>query len=189
MSTNKKRSQLGNFMKICIENLDAIIRKYKPLILSTIDKFPAFDRDEAYIKATDFVLTIVEDYDEKKGKFGGYIKYRLYYHFLDMSKKKRPISLNDRDKKGCEIIENLEDDVDIERDLIKDVEIKALREAIKKLNKRQRDIIYLKYDKKFSHKEIGRLLGISPKTVTNIHGDIIFKLRRILSEEEIVENF
>lgn len=176
-------------MKICVENLDAIIRKYKPLILSTIEKFSVFDRDEAYMIACDFVLNIVEDYDEKKGEFGGYIKYRLYYHFLDMTKKKRIESLNDRDKNGIEIIDKISDDVDIEKDMIRKVEIKALHEAIKKLNKKQRDIVYLKYEKNFSHKEIGRLLDISPKTVTNIHGDILFKLRRILSEEEIVENF
>ncbi|MDY3006585.1 sigma-70 family RNA polymerase sigma factor [Anaerococcus sp. AGMB00486] len=176
-------------MKICIENLDAIIRKYKPLIISTINKFPIYDRNEAYIKAYDFILNIVEDYDEKRGKFGGYIKYRLYYYFLDMSKKKEAISLNDKDKKGIELIENLKDNIDIEKDLIKNVEIKVLNDAIKKLNKRQRDIIYLKYNKNFSHKKIGSLLNISPKTVTNIHGDIIYKLRRILREEEILENF
>lgn len=172
-------------MKICVENLDAIIEKYRPLILSTLNRFPNFERNEAYINACDFVLDVVEDFDESRGKFGGYLKYRLYYHFLNMTRMERITSLNSVDKNGLELIERIEDDVDIEKNLIRDFERLSLLRAMKKLSARERELIFLKYDKNLSHKEIGEVLNISAKTVTNKHGLILDKLRRLLIKEEV----
>ena len=173
-------------MKICIENLDAIRKKYQPLVLATIGKFPIFDKNEAYIWANDLIVDVIEKYDQNKGGFGGYLKYRLYYYFLNKTNEPKHDSLNDVDPKGVEIIDKLKDDEDIEKDLIKKLEKEFLEKSIKKLNKRQRDIVYLKYDKNFSHKEIGKLLNISPKTVTNIHLDIMWKLRRLFREGDML---
>src|SRR5690625_4837743 len=102
-------------MKICIENLDAIRKKYKPLFLASIGKFPVFDKNEAYIWANDLIVDVVEKYDEKKGGFGGYLKYRIYYYFLNKSKKKKIYSLNNKDVNGVEIIEKLKSETDIEK--------------------------------------------------------------------------
>lgn len=169
-------------MKICIENLNAIRKKYKPLVLATIGRFSIFDKNEAYMWANDLIVDVVEEYDPNKGGFGGYLKYRLYYYFLNKTNGPKLDSLNDKDMKGVEIINKIKNDRDIEKDFIKKLEKEFLEKSIKKLNKRQRDIIYLKYNKNFSHKEIGRLLKISPKTVTNIHLDIMWKLRRLFRE-------
>ena len=44
-------------MKICIENLDAIIEKYQPLLLSMANRFDIFDKNEAYIMARDMAVS------------------------------------------------------------------------------------------------------------------------------------
>ncbi|EEB36182.1 RNA polymerase sigma factor, sigma-70 family [Anaerococcus hydrogenalis DSM 7454] len=172
-------------MKICLENLDAIIGKYEPLLLSMSGRFPVFDRNEAYIMARDMVFEIVRDFDPDKGKFGGYLKYRLYFYFLNECKKERVDSLNDLDKNGIELIEKIDDEKSIEDDFFKDLEIEELFKAINTLKKQEREILYLKYDKNLPHKEIARLLNLSTKSITNYHYNIVRKLRKYFIDNDL----
>lgn len=172
-------------MKICIENLNAIIEKYQPLLISMANRFPIFDKNEAYIMARDMVFDIVLDFDSEKGSFGGYLKYRLYFYFLNECKKERVSSLNDRDMKGVEIIEKIEDDSSFDNDFVKSIEIEELFKAIKTLKKQEREILYLKYDKNLPHKEIARLLNLSTKSITNYHYTIIRKLRKYFENNDL----
>lgn len=173
-------------MKICIENLNAIIEKYQPLLISIANRFPIFDKNEAYIMARDMVFDIVLDFDPEKGSFGGYLKYRLYFYFLNECKKERVSSLNDRDMKGVEIIERIEDDSSFDNDFVKSIEIEELFKAIKTLKKQEREILYLKYDKNLPHKEIARLLNLSTKSITNYHYTIIRKLRKYFENNNLL---
>lgn len=173
-------------MKICIENLNAIIEKYQPLLISMANRFPIFDKNEAYIMARDMVFDIVLDFDPEKGSFGGYLKYRLYFYFLNECKKERVSSLNDRDMKGVEIIKKIEDDSSFDNDFVKSIEIEELFKAIKTLKKQEREILYLKYDKNLPHKEIARLLNLSTKSITNYHYTIIRKLRKYFENNDLL---
>ncbi|WP_236785998.1 sigma-70 family RNA polymerase sigma factor [Anaerococcus ihuae] len=173
-------------MKICIENLNAIIEKYQPLLISMANRFPIFDKNEAYIMARDMVFDIVLDFDSEKGSFGGYLKYRLYFYFLNECKKERVDSLNDRDMKGVEIIEKIEDDSSFDNDFVKSIEIEELFKAIKTLKKQEREILYLKYDKNLPHKEIARLLNLSTKSITNYHYNIVKKLRKYFENNDLI---
>ena len=172
-------------MKICVENLNAIIEKYEPLLISMSARFPVFDRNEAYIMARDMVFEIVKDFDPDKGKFGGYLKYRLYFYFLNECKKERVDSLNDLDKNGVELIEKIDDEKSLEDDFFKDLEIEELFKAIKTLKKQEREILYLKYDKNLPHKEIARLLNLSTKSITNYHYNIVRKLRKYFIDNDL----
>ena len=173
-------------MKICLENINAIIEKYEPLLISMANRFPIFDKNEAYIMARDMVFDIVDDYDPKKGKFGGYLKYRLYFYFLNECKKERVDSLNALDRAGVEVIESVEDENLLEDDFSKKIEIKELEKAIKSLEKQEREILYLKYDKNLAHKEIGKLLNLSPKSITNYHHTILVKLRKYFKDNDLL---
>ena len=173
-------------MKICIENLNAIIEKYQPLLISMANRFPIFDKNEAYIMARDMVFDIVLDFDPEKGSFGGYLKYRLYFYFLNECKKERVDSLNDRDMKGVEIIEKIEDRNFFEDDFVKSIEVEELFKAIKNLKKQEREILYLKYDKNLPHKEIARLLNLSTKSITNYHYNIVRKLRKYFENNDLL---
>ena len=136
--------------------------------------------------ARDMVFEIVRDFDPDKGKFGGYLKYRLYFYFLNECKKERVNSLNDRDMKGNEIIEKIEDDFSLEDEFIKNIEIEELFMAIKTLKKQEREILYLKYDKNLPHKEIARLLNLSTKSITNYHYNIVRKLRKYFVDHDLI---
>ncbi|MDU2829955.1 MAG: sigma-70 family RNA polymerase sigma factor [Anaerococcus sp.] len=173
-------------MKICIENLNSIIEKYQALLLSMANRFPIFDKNEAYIMARDMVFDIVLDFDPEKGSFGGYLKYRLYYYFLNECKKERVSSLNDRDMKGVEIVEKIEDNFSLENEFIKNIEREELFMAIKTLKKQEREILYLKYDKNLPHKEIARLLNLSAKSITNYHYNIVRKLRKYFVDHDLI---
>lgn len=167
-------------MKINLENSSKILDQYQYLLLKTVNLFPVFETDEALDEAREVTMDAIESYDEDKAGFGGYLKYRLYYHFLDKSKEQRPDSLNDLDKSNNELVDTLSADVDIERDLIEKEEIETLYEAIKTLSQDEKILILLKYVEGKSHKEIAEICGLSPKTITNRHYKIIKKLRKKL---------
>ena len=135
--------------------------------------------------ARDMVFDIVLDFDPDKGSFGGYLKYRLYFYFLNECKKERVDSLNDKDRKGIEIIEKIEDRNSLEDEFIKNIEIDELYKAIKTLKKQEREILYLKYDKNLPHKEIARLLNLSTKSITNYHYNIVRKLRKYFINHDL----
>lgn len=136
--------------------------------------------------ARDMVFDIVLDFDPEKGSFGGYLKYRLYYYFLNECKKERVSSLNDRDMKGVEIVEKIEDNFSLENEFIKNIEREELFMAIKTLKKQEREILYLKYDKNLPHKEIARLLNLSAKSITNYHYNIVRKLRKYFVDHDLI---
>lgn len=169
-------------MKINIENSSEILEKYQYLILKTVNTFPIFEKDEALDEAREVLIDAIEDYDENKAGFGGYLKYRLYYHFLDKSKKLIPDSLNKIDSKGIEIEDSLKADIDIEKEVIQKEVYEKLYDAIKTLNQKDKVLIQMKYFENKSHKEIGKILGLTPKTVTNRNYKIIRCLRSKLLE-------
>lgn len=169
-------------MKINLENSSEILEKYQYLLLKTVNTFSTFEKDEALDEAREVLIDAIEDYDENKAGFGGYLKYRLYYHFLDKSKKSIPKSLNEKDPTGIEMGDSLRADVDIEKELIQKEIYEKLYDAIKTLNQKDKVLIQMKYFENKSHKEIGRILGVAPKTITNRNYRIIRYLRSKLLE-------
>src|SRR5699024_7369169 len=101
---------------------------------------------------------------------------------LDKSKKSISKSLNEKDSTGIEIEDSLRADVDIEKEIIQKEIYEKLYDAIKTLNQKDKVLIQMKYFENKSHKEIGKILGITPKTVTNRHYRIIRYLRSKLLE-------
>lgn len=170
-------------MKINIENSSEILEKYQYLLIKTVNTFPIFEKDEALDEAREVLIDTIEDYDETKAGFSGYLKYKLYYHFLDKSKKAIPDSLNDTDATGAEVVDSLEANVDIEKELIQKELYEDLYDAIKTLSRKDKLLIQMKYFENKNHKEIGKILGIATKTVTNRNYRIIGDLRKKLLEK------
>lgn len=168
-------------MEISIKNSSEIIEKYKNLMLSIVNTFSVFEKDEALDEAREVCIKAIEKYDSSKAGFGGYLKYCLYYHFLDKSKKQIPDSLNDYDNTGAEIQDSLVSDTNIEQEIIDKENYKRLYKALGKLSDKDRKIIQMKFFENKSHKEIGKILGISAKTVTNRNYEAMKKLKSDLS--------
>ncbi|MDD7305104.1 MAG: sigma-70 family RNA polymerase sigma factor [Peptoniphilaceae bacterium] len=169
-------------MKINIENSSQILEKYQYLLLKTVNQFPSFDKEEDLNEAREVLIDAIKTYDENKSGFGGYLKYKLYYHFLDKSKKQKPDSLNDLDASGDELVDSLAANVNIEKDLLKKEEYKKLYQAINLLDENDKKILYMIYYQGKSHKDIGKALNFAPKTIRNANYKIIKKLRKELGK-------
>lgn len=172
-------------MKICLENAQEIINAFMPLILKTVDSFNFLERDEAIDYARMVVIDAIEKYDEKKSNFPGFLKYKMRYFFLDLSKKKKTDSLNDRDKDGIEKIEKLDSNIDIEDDFFEKERLKCLKAGLVLLKEKDQLILKYKYQDGKSHKEIASILSINAKTVTNRHYLAIRELRKHFEKNQM----
>lgn len=166
-------------MKINLDNTERIIEDYMPLILATIKRFKIYDRDEAIDESKMVTIKAIMDYDYKKSSFGHHLKLRLNYHFLEKAKEERPLSLDYKNKEGDEFIDIVASDIDIEKDLLERERDQILRDNIKKLRQKDREILRLRFIENLSHKEVGERLGMSEKTSKNRQSKAIRKLREI----------
>ncbi|MDD7352226.1 MAG: sigma-70 family RNA polymerase sigma factor [Peptoniphilaceae bacterium] len=167
-------------MEINIKNSSKILEKYRPLLLNTVSSFPVFEKDEALDEASEVLIDAIEKYDKTKAGFGGYLKYRLYYHFLDKTKKPRYLSLNEKTLTGEEIQDSLEADTDIEKDFLDQETYDELYKAIQVLDYKEKILVHMRYFEDKSYQEIGKVFNLSPKTIRNNNYKIINKLRREL---------
>lgn len=154
-------------MKICLENADAIMASYRPLILKTLERFSSFDRGDAEDLAGEAVLEAILNFDEERSNFPYFLKQSLNYRFLDFTKEKRPQSLDIDLPEGGSLVDFLESPVDFEEDLIKEEEVRDLLRALEALPPLDREILYGRYRENLSYKELGQRLGASPKTLQN----------------------
>jgi RNA polymerase sigma factor FliA len=83
------------------------------------------------------------------------------------------------------IVDLVEDDQQIDpRDEIEEVEILSeVTEAIHTLPVREQKVLKFYYSSGFTYKEIARLLGISESRVCQLHSQIVWQLRGLLSSE------
>ena len=167
-------------MQITIDNSKQIIDSYMPLLISMARKFPSNDYDEDIDETRMILIECIPTYDDSKGTFGNFLKNQLRYHYLDRSKKKTSQSLDDFDQNGNSIVDTISDDYDFESAIIENY--KDLYLAISKLSEKDREIIRLKYWEELTNKEIGEILHISPKTVSNRHNLSLKKLKDLMEK-------
>ena len=167
-------------MQITIDNSKQIVDSYMPLLISMARKFPSFDYDEDIDENRMILVECIPAYDESKGTFGNFLKNQLRYHYLDRAKGKIIQSLDDFDQDGNPIVDTISDDYDFESVIVKKEKYKDLYLAISKLSEKDREIIRLKYWEDLSNKEIGDILNISAKTVSNRHSLSLKKLKDLM---------
>ena len=151
-----------------------------PLLISMARKFPSFDYDEDIDETRMILMECIPSYDESKGTFGNFLKNQLRYHYLDRNKGKIIQSLDDFDQDGNPIVDTISDDYDFESAIVEKEKYKDLYLAISKLSEKDREIIRLKYWEDLSNKEIGDILNISAKTVSNRHSLSLKKLKDLM---------
>lgn len=167
---------------INIDNAVRIMANYMPLIYATIKRFDIFEQEEAIDEAKMVLIETILIYDENQGTFGNFLKHCLNYHFWDKAKKPIPLSLEENNRSGKSLKETLASSDDIEKDFFTNETYKDLYENIMKLDKKDILIIKLKYWGNLTDKEIGRLMGLSPKTIRNRHSMAIRRLRELMDK-------
>ena len=78
----------------------------------------------------------------------------------------------------------IESDIDIGAEIENGEKYLKLKNSLKRLNNKDREIIRLRYFEEMEYEEIGQILGLSPKTVRNRNSMIIKKLRDWWGVEE-----
>ncbi len=168
-----------------IKAKEEIIRNLQPLLVSSIRRY-YYNKNELEDLMQEGNLKILESidkYEEKKGiYFLGYVKTMLKYMYLDKHKEREHMSLNEKATGGeDEIIDLLvSEDLDISEEIATRDEIEELRDKLKELTERQREIIILFYIEKKNMHQIAEKLNISYRTVVNTKTMAIKKLRGMM---------
>lgn len=86
--------------------------------------------------------------------------------------------LNSKDNNEVNVLEKIPSNVDTEKNLIDKIVIK---QAIEKLNKRDREIILLRYFKGSTQMQVAKILGISQVQVSRIEKKVLANMRASLA--------
>ena len=170
-------------MKINLDNSKQVMDAYMPLIVANARRFSVFEFDEAIDESKMILIDTILEYDEKKGTFGNFLKQKLYYHFLDKTKKIKLRSLDDFDNDGNPIIESVVDDYDIENDLIEAETNNMLYQKINNLPLDLKSIIWDKYFQHMTNRQIADKMNLSYKTIANKSSLALKILKNELSKE------
>lgn len=170
-------------MKITLDNSEKIIAAYKPLILKTVKQFGAFEEEESIDEAKMILIDAIGTYDATKGTFGTYLKNLLRYHFLDKAKLPQAGSIYEEDEEKNSIIDLLEAKEDIEEIIMAEEGKKEILANLEKINKKNSQILKLKYYQDLTNNEIGQIMNISTKTVFNRISMGLKEMREIMTVE------
>lgn len=136
---------------------------YKIIKEELQDKDPEYINDVLKVDDIDLVVQTLKYLQE-----GGTVKsiYEAIY--------------NDRKSDPIRVVDQIEKDVNSDRwfDYI------ALKQAIKQLDNRERQIINLRYYKDMTQKQVAEILGVTQVTVSRWEKQAIKKLHTLMSEEE-----
>ncbi len=170
-------------MKITLDNSEKILAAYKPLILKTVKQFGAFEEEESTDEARMILIDAIGTYDESKGTFGTYLKNLLRYHFLDKAKLPKARSIYEEDDEKNSIIDLLEAEENTEEIIMEEERKKEVLANLGKINKKNSQILKLKFYQDLSNKEIGQIMNISTKTVFNRISMGLKEMREIMTVE------
>ena len=171
-------------MKITLDNSEKILKAYKPLILKIVKQFGAFEEEESIDEAKMILIDAIGTYDDTKGSFGTYVKNLLRYHFLDKAKLPKAKSIYEEDEEKNSIIDLLESEEDTEEIIMAEERKKEIIANLGKINKKNSQILKLKFYQDLTNKEIGQIMNISTKTVFNRISMGLKEMREIMVGEK-----
>lgn len=168
------RSGDGKATEDLIEALDPLIKKsirsyyYRP-----------GDFEDLAQEGRVEILKALESFDPTRGiHFLGYIKVKLKYFYLEKNKKeKRCLSLDWEGEEGQSLVDSLEADGDIEKDLVFSEDLKRLKDAMKTLTPREREVVMGYFYQGRSMVDLAKSLNIAYRTVVNTKTRAIEKLK------------
>jgi len=168
---------------------EELLINLRPLILSSIRKY-YFGKEEledllqeGYLK----LLLEIKRFDESKGvPFLGYVKLQLKYFYMEKGKKHLHEIINLHESRVSDeqisLIDMLADqEADIETRLVEAEDRVRLGQALKRLSKKQRQIIYLHYGEGFNMRVIAGQLGVHYQTVVKTKDRAVKKIRNMFN--------
>lgn len=162
---------------------EELLNKLRPLIISSINKYypNSMDYEDLIQDGNIVVLECINNYDISKGVFFlGYVKTMLKYNYLQNHKRKYMISLNTAvgDDNENEMIDLLQsEELEAIESLIIVENNEIVKECLKVLTQRQRNIVLLFYIENISIGDIAKYLKVTYRTVVNTKTQAMKKLR------------
>lgn len=165
---------------------EMVVLAYRPMVCTAIKKY-VYDHslwEEAYQEGQLAILKAIDDYDGDRGVyFSVFLRKTLYYAMMDLNRRsKRPemdsLEAQNRDEEGLTLAERLEDErADVDGHFETQERRRALAGWIEGLPAGQRRIIEGRYGGEIKPRELAENLGLSIKTVENLHTRAIKRLR------------
>lgn len=164
-----------------------ILERLKPLIISSIRKYNNDwnEYDDLIQEGREMVLICIKDYKPNINvPFLGYIKSRLKYLYLNKSKVKKELSLNETfGEDGEEYLELLESKEDILEDVLEKEIYTELHNVIQSLPKREKEVLYDFFFNNLTITQISKKYNITYRTVLNQKGIALKKLRERMKKD------
>lgn len=172
------------------EAMEEIIISFTPFIIKTAKSI--------YIKGYDIsdliqiggisIIKVVNMYDINRGNgFTTYvttaIKRSLYALIRNNIKKTSYCSLNSLNEEGCELMDIIVSEENIEEDFFKKEEKNQLRKALKKLSEKEKEIIYWFYYENKTLQDYSIYKGINYRTAVGRKKKALIKLKSIIQGE------
>ena len=167
---------------------------FNEFYLKTVDMFFRYIQSNFYLSKheaediiSDFYVkwwTVVKKYDNKQS-FSWFMRTVFKNLLKDNFKKHTDISFSSFDKieDWVKFDEKLEDDFDMFDLLEADFQYEHIESAMKKLNKEDREIIYLKFIEETDNKNIAKILWISNDNVRQKLSRAMKKLKALLDTD------
>lgn len=167
-----------------------IVEKFTPFVIKTAKSI--------YIKGLDIqdliqmgkisIIKAVNMFDvDKSNGFTSYVTNTIMRNFYtlirDNVKKASYCSLNSLNKEGCELIDTLASDEDLEEDFSRKEEKRMLAKALNKLLDKEKEIICWFYFENRTLQEYANFKGIAYRTAIDRKKRALIKLRSIIESE------
>lgn len=167
------------YPNISRDDLGEIIEAYRPLIISSIQRFcPIKDEfDDLYNDGVVYLIESLSNFDPGRGfTFGAYLKGGLRIYYLDTFRYLMRFS-------DCpEFDDYMVASDSLEDDFFEDKYFASLYDAMGSLKSREREVVFLNFFKGFSLLEIASELGISLRTVNRVKKEALGKMKEFLKE-------
>lgn len=164
-------------------SMEEIYQAYEGLCVKLVNRYgldPSY-REDLMQECALQLCRCARDYNPDRGvAFPAYVSRALKYGIFGAQRKRQKGEADSFDI-GEDFKNDLESDVNIEEDFCRQEEGKRVREALRQLSPRQREVLTLYYDQGLSLSEIAGFLGLAYKTVENTKAAGLKNLRRIFN--------
>lgn len=178
------------------EALEEIIKKYTPFVIKIARSIyvKGYDIEDLIAVGHVAIIKAINIYDP--GRSDGFttyifntIKTNLYLLIRKAVKEAGCCSLNSLNNEGCELIETLSSDINIEDDMVKKDQRSALSEALKRLSEGEKEIIYWYYFNRRNLKDYASFKGVSYRTAVTRKKKAVAKLKKYLKEMNFFDTY
>lgn len=164
-----------------------IVGKFTPFVIKTAKSIyiRGFDIEDLIQIGQVSIIKAVNMFDtDKSNGFTSYVTNAIMRNFYSLIrnnvKKTSYCSLNSLNEQGCELIDILASDEDLEEDFVRQEEKRRLTKALNKLSEQEKELIYWFYFENRTLQDYAKFKEIGYRTAIDRKKRALTKLRTIM---------